>query len=1010
LLKEEIVKLPRLAYISLLFISLIVLSPRFVIADILDNWHWRNPLPQGNTLRGVAYGNATFVAVGAAILTSSDGISWTEREPGTTVDLSGVAYANGTFVVVRAGGTILQSNSLFDNLPSTPAPKISVKPVPVNLGSEKVDGVSIPRTLTIKNRGKSDLVINSITISGTNASEFVYSPTSGCPNPIPTHGSCQITVTFTPATPFGKKSSTISISSNDPKKPIVNVKLSGRAPPPKISVARKAVNFASNVGYISVPKIITIKNRGKSDLLVNNIAITGTNGDDFTETNNCSPLAKGSSCIINITFNPTSVGRKFAALNILSNDPRKPSVNVELSGNASPSPTPTLVTISVTPANQSISVGGYLYFAAAGTYSDGTIHDITAQVAWISSNTSVATVNSSGLATGVAVGTANITATSGSIAGSTNLSVISSTTGELFVLNGLTENVSVFDASSSGNISPERKFGNLTGLYDPHGIAVDTVNNEIFITNFAYPDRSSITVYTRTANGNASPVRTISGNLTGLNAPNGIAVDTANNEIFVANYLSNSINVYTRTAKGNTAPLRTISGLGGPISVAVDTINNEIFVANLDSNTIAVYARTASGNATPIRTFATLGTPTDAIAVDTVNNEIFVNANSITAVYTRTANGIAIPLRIIAGSSTGISSSTGIAVDTINNEIFVTNSFPPHSLPPSITVYSRTANGNVAPLRTITIGGNSAGGLALDITNNELLVPIRGRSVVDVYERTASGDSTPLRTISGKSEGIDSLNSIAADTMHNEILITNVSGCCNSSITVYAKTANGDVPPLRIISGPSTGLYYPESIAVDTVNSEIFVGNGESISVYTRTANGDVPALRTVSGIFTLLTNPQGIAVDTVNNEILVTDGYGDNASVNVYARSINGDKSPVRRIFGDSTGLNSPWGIALDNIHNEIFVVNSGNNSITVYARTADGNAIPLRTISGPSTGLSEPNGIAVSSNEIFVSNFDNDSITVYSLTADGDVAPLRVVSDSTDLVGPLGLALAPQ
>lgn len=43
----------------------------------LDNWHWRNPLPQGNTLFGVTYGNGTFVAVAdyGTIITSPDGVT-----------------------------------------------------------------------------------------------------------------------------------------------------------------------------------------------------------------------------------------------------------------------------------------------------------------------------------------------------------------------------------------------------------------------------------------------------------------------------------------------------------------------------------------------------------------------------------------------------------------------------------------------------------------------------------------------------------------------------------------------------------------------------------------------------------------------------------------------------------------------------------------------------------------------------------------------------------------------
>jgi hypothetical protein len=51
------------------------------------------------------------VAVGwnGAILTSPDGVTWTQRDSGTSNNLSGVAYGNGTFVAVGWHGTILTS-------------------------------------------------------------------------------------------------------------------------------------------------------------------------------------------------------------------------------------------------------------------------------------------------------------------------------------------------------------------------------------------------------------------------------------------------------------------------------------------------------------------------------------------------------------------------------------------------------------------------------------------------------------------------------------------------------------------------------------------------------------------------------------------------------------------------------------------------------------------------------------------------------------------------------------
>lgn len=68
--------------IGVLFFILFNIFPIISTADPLDNWHWRNPLPQGNWLNGITYGNDTFVTVGdsGTILTSPDGIEWTVRK------------------------------------------------------------------------------------------------------------------------------------------------------------------------------------------------------------------------------------------------------------------------------------------------------------------------------------------------------------------------------------------------------------------------------------------------------------------------------------------------------------------------------------------------------------------------------------------------------------------------------------------------------------------------------------------------------------------------------------------------------------------------------------------------------------------------------------------------------------------------------------------------------------------------------------------------------------------
>ena len=86
-----------------------------------------------------------------------------------------------------------------------------------------------------------------------------------------------------------------------------------------------------------------------------------------------------------------------------------------------------LVSITITPANPALILGTLTQFTAIGTFSDQSTKDITASVAWSSSNQNVASINGGGLAAALALGSLSISATSDSITGSTSVSVQSPT-------------------------------------------------------------------------------------------------------------------------------------------------------------------------------------------------------------------------------------------------------------------------------------------------------------------------------------------------------------------------------------------------------------------------------------------------------------------------------------------------------------------------------------------------------------------------------------------------------
>jgi hypothetical protein len=86
-----------------------------------------------------------------------------------------------------------------------------------------------------------------------------------------------------------------------------------------------------------------------------------------------------------------------------------------------------LMSIAVTPADQSVSKGATVQYKATGTYSDMSTQDLTTQVSWTSSSNKVALVSnapgSQGLATAVSAGATTIKATLATVSGSTSLMV-----------------------------------------------------------------------------------------------------------------------------------------------------------------------------------------------------------------------------------------------------------------------------------------------------------------------------------------------------------------------------------------------------------------------------------------------------------------------------------------------------------------------------------------------------------------------------------------------------------
>lgn len=286
--------------------------------------------------------------------------------------------------------------------------------------------------------------------------------------------------------------------------------------------------------------------------------------------------------------------------------------------------------------------------------------------------------------------------------------------GDIYAVNNDTvDSLVIFDRNAKGNIPPTRELNTPHGTF---GIAVDEGAQEMFLT---IEHDSAMVVFQKYATKDASPLRLLQGEATGLADPHGIALDTKNGWVFISNHgsvssrkpgsdrraagkqnwplseripgsgrsLPPSIIVHNLKAQGNTPPLRVIQGpktqFDWPTELAVDDQRGELYVANDIGNSILVFNVTDSGDVAPKRVIkgpkTNLANPT-GVWVDLKNNELWAAnfMNHSVTIYPLSASGDEAPVRIIRSGpmnepSLGIGNPHPVAYDTKREQILVPN-------------------------------------------------------------------------------------------------------------------------------------------------------------------------------------------------------------------------------------------------------------------------------------------------------------------------------------------------
>jgi DNA-binding beta-propeller fold protein YncE len=489
---------------------------------------------------------------------------------------------------------------------------------------------------------------------------------------------------------------------------------------------------------------------------------------------------------------------------------------------------------------------------------------------------------------------------------------------EVFVSIQYPPKVVVHKKSDNGTVPPQRVIeGPNTQLYDTHGLAIDPQRKLLYVGNWGNDSDyrvagtgqwhpASINVYPLDASGDVAPIRIIQGDRTQLNWMGGFALDPETGDLWVANDVGGSVLVFKPGANGNVAPDRILkgdrTGLNHPAGIAIDAKNKEVWVSNMGNSSATAYPLTANGNTAPIRKIRSapegrvslkFGKP-QVVAYDSKRQQLIlpncVNTPQI-AIYSRLADVNTLPVRVIEGQKTLISRTMHyLQYNEVHDEIVVSSPFNQ-----AILTFRGDANGEEPPIRVIRgpktqiIGTDYDGNdkATVDGTHGEIYIPVATNtspySSVLVFDRLADGDVPPKRVLSGPDTGINGTRAghaaVAIDPINNFLVVKSPG---NGGLRIFERTASGNAKPLRVIAGPKAGQgagggggnglqVYPQKKMI------VASCAGGAVCAYSITDdNGDVaPRYRIPAQKITGIQG-SGLAINPLHKEIYVPSGAGN--------------------------------------------------------------------------------------------------------------------------------------
>ena len=296
--------------------------------------------------------------------------------------------------------------------------------------------------------------------------------------------------------------------------------------------------------------------------------------------------------------------------------------------------------------------------------------------------------------------------------------------------------------------------------------------------------------------------------------PEGIACDSGLNEIFVANYGSNTVSVISDS---NNTVVATVPVGTEPTGVAYDSGKGEIFVTNDGSGTVSVI----SDHKNIVIANVTVGANPLGVAYDSGKGEIFVanwGSDTVSVISDSSNNVVAtVPtgtnfIGPLSFSPTGSPEPIGVAYDLAKGEIYVVNSYPHSSLGGTVSVISDSNN---TVLASVLVGGDPYYA-AYDFGKGEVFVTNDGDDFVSVISDSTNAVVANVTL----PKGAYGSWGIAYDSAKSELFVVNQYG----AVYVLSDSPNAFVETVNL-SNSTLNVGNTHCVAYDAVKNDLFITN-----------------------------------------------------------------------------------------------------------------------------------------------------------------------------------------